>query len=86
MAETIILQDRPDRNQSAVQLWAIVCIDKDGNEAIAGGDFGQGMLPLVTTKFENAELLRREARNLVNKVEGMRIVLRAYFQYIDEEL
>jgi hypothetical protein len=84
--ETVNLIDKSmKRGHEVRQIWAVVAIDKDGNEGLPAVMKRGLVMPLLCTDPDKVSGLRKLAKECSDSDGSMRLVLRQFTDYTDIE-
>lgn len=83
------LLNEPEHNGLAVEIYAIICIDPDGNEGLCGCymEKAGGFVPFVFNKLETIDAVRKNYMPQLKALSkpGCKFVVRKYADYTDIE-
>lgn len=78
MDEPIVV-GRPDQGHEVDAIYAVVCIDPEGNEGIVGGgNIVTGLVPFVFSQYTQVKAIKRVVQELKKQSPGFRFVLRKF--------
>lgn len=76
---------RPNRNDTAREIYAIISRDDDGNEGITGMLTESGWVPLVTCRLKDIDMLRPHLLEMTQAEAKTKFVVRKFGQAVDIE-